>query len=131
MTPDISQRTSAPVLFAPFAGALYSTTGELVTCLVARHHNIAITASGSLVTIDRPSEWLDDTFTSWHELPLHDLNADAMAHAIAIVEHLLCLPRGTLSAESLPPALMAMAAGVSLTLKGFQERITPHHSPRP
>lgn len=118
-----SSRHASRITFAPFAGSLHSTDGELVVHLIARYDRTAITALGQLVLIDRPSEWIDHTFTSWQEMPLNNLSADGMANAIAIVEHLLQLPRGTLGAENLAASLLAAAAAVNLSLMGLRERL--------
>lgn len=117
---------STPVttcLFAPFAGSIHTVQGELVCALVARANQVAITADGRLINIDRPSEWLDDAFTGWEAIACEQLSADGMKNAIAIVETMLSLPANTLSAESMPAALKVAAASVNHCLLGLQQRL--------
>lgn len=111
---------SEPTLFAPFAGAIHSTDGILVDGLLVRRDRLAVTAHGDLVVIDRPSEWPNDEFCSWSVVPLESLSADGMKSAIAFAESVFRLPAGTLSAESLPAALLVAAAAVNSSLAGVQ-----------
>jgi len=77
---------------------------------VVRFDISAIAADGRLVSIDRPTEWPDQAFPSWMELQLQRMGPDQMAAACSLVEHMLDLPHGTLSAESLMPSLKVAAA---------------------
>lgn len=57
--------------------------------------------------------------------PLDQLAADRMAAACGMIELMLDLPRGTLSAESLQPALAVAAACCSGTLYQLRRRLGP------
>ena len=72
-------RVGAGVLHAPFAGTILDA--ERAIPLVVRFDLSAITADGRLVSIDRPTEWPDQTFPSWTELKLQRMGADQMAAA--------------------------------------------------
>lgn len=111
------------ILHAPFAGTILD--GERCMPLVVRFDATAITADGRLVAIDRPSEWIDDMFTSWHVHDLHGLGPDQMRAACELVESILQLRAGTLSAESLQPALAVAAACVSGTIGQLERRLEP------
>lgn len=113
----------AGVLHAPFAGSIVD--GDRSIPLIARFDNSAITSDGRLVMLDRPSEWPDQTFPSWMELRLSRLNADQMASACNIVECMLDLQHGLLSADSLAPALAVAAACCSGSLMQLQQRLSP------
>lgn len=119
-------RIGAGVLHAPFAGSILD--GERIIPLVVRFDLSAITADGRLISIDRPSEWPDQTFPSWIELQLQHMGADQMAAACSLVEHMLDLSHGTLSAESLRPALAVAAACCSGSLLQLQLRLNPWSS---
>lgn len=116
-------RIGAGVLHAPFAGSIVD--GDRAIPLVARYDHSAITADGRLVIIDRPSEWPDQTFPSWMELQLPRLNPDQMASACSLVEFMLDLQHGLLSADSIGPALTVAAACCSGSLVQLQQRLTP------
>lgn len=119
----------AGVLHAPFAGSILD--GEHLVPLVARFELTAITADGRMVTIDRPSEWPDQNFPSWVELQLDRMTADQMAAACSLVECMLDLPRGTVSADSLRPALVVAGACCSGSLYQLQLRLNPWVSVNP
>lgn len=123
MPQHIDLRIGAGVLHAPFAGTIID--GKSAVPLVVRFDVSAITADGRLISIDRPSEWPDQTYPSWFELPLQKMGADQMAAACSLVEHMLDLPHGTLSAESLRPSLMVAAACCSGSLLQLQLRLSP------
>lgn len=129
MQQRLDLRVGAGVLHAPFAGTILD--GARAVPLVVRFDISAITADGRLISIDRPSEWPDQTFPSWVELPLQRMGVDQMAAACSLVEHMLDLPRGTLSAESLQPALMVAAACCSGSLLQLQLRLNPWNSIQP
>jgi hypothetical protein len=93
--------------------------------LVVRFDHVAITADGRLVAIDRPSEWIEDTFQSWHALDLLGMGPDQMRSACQLVESMLHLKRGTLSADSLQPALVVAAACVAGTLHQLNQMMAP------
>lgn len=116
-------RVGAGVLHAPFAGSIVET--DRVIPLVARYDHSAITADGRLVIIDRPSEWPDHNFPSWMELQLPRLNSSQMASACNLVEFMLDLQHGLLSADSIGPALAVAAACCSGSLMQLQQRLTP------
>jgi hypothetical protein len=122
-------RVGAGVLHAPFAGSILDA--DRVIPLVVRFNMSAITADGRLISIDRPSEWPDQTFPSWIELQLQRMGADQMAAACSLVEHMLDLPYGILSAESLKPALAVAAACCSGSLLQLQLRLNPWTSIQP
>lgn len=122
-------RIGAGVLHAPFAGSILDR--ERIIPLVVRFDLSAITADGRLISIDRPSEWPDQTFPSWIELQLQHMGADQMAAACSLVEHMLDLPHGTLSAESLRPALAVAAACCSGSLLQLHLRLNPWSSIQP
>lgn len=111
------------ILHAPFAGTILD--GERCMPLIVRFDATAITADGRLVAIDRPSEWIDDMFTSWHVHDLHGLGPDQMRAACELVERILQLRAGTLSAESLQPSLAVAAACVSGTIGQLERRLEP------
>lgn len=99
---------------APFAGSIID--GDAVIPLAVRFDQAAITADGRLVAIDRPLEWIDDSFQSWYEHDLSTMGPDQMRTACKLVESMLQLKDGTLSAESLQPALTVAAACVAGTI---------------
>ena len=106
-------------IWFPYAGHLLDHHGGTVP-LVVRLNNAAITIDGALVHLDQAAP--DYRFSlptwpygDWHVLPLHAMDADRMRSAIMLCEVMLCLPAGTLSAESIRPALLAAAAGVGHT----------------
>lgn len=113
----------AGVLHAPFAGCIIK--GDRAIPLVVRFDMSAITADGRLVSIDRPSEWPDQAFPSWFELQIENMGSDQMAAACSLVEHMLDLPHGTLSAESLKPSLAVAAACCCGSLLQLQQRLNP------
>lgn len=123
MPQRLDLRVGAGVLHAPFAGTILD--GERAIPLVVRFDISAITADGRLISIDRPSEWPDQAFPSWEELDLPRMCADQMAAACSLVEHMLDLPHGILSAESLKPSLMVAAACCSGSLLQLQLRLNP------
>lgn len=129
MQQRLDLRVGAGVLHAPFAGTILE--GDRAVPLVVRFDLSAITADGRLVSIDRPSEWPDQTFPSWVELQLQRMGADQMAAACSLVEHMLDLPHGTLSAESLQPALKVAAACCSGSLLQLQLRLNPWRTIQP
>lgn len=116
------------LLHAPFAGAILE--GKYCTPLVVRFEATGITADGRLVAIDRPVEWLDGVFASWHAHDLQSLGSDQMRAACELVETILQLKAGTVSAESLQPALMVAAACVSGTIQQLQRRLEPWQTKR-
>lgn len=116
-------RVGAGVLHAPFAGSIVD--GDRAIPLIARFDTSAITSDGRLVMLDRPSEWPDQTFPSWMELQLSRLNADQMRATCNIVECMLDLEHGLLSAENLAPSLAVAAACCSGSLMQLQQRLTP------
>jgi len=123
MTTHTSTTRPLQILHAPFAGSILD--GEQCMPLVVRFEATAITADGRLIAIDRPSEWIDDVFTSWHVHDLHGLGPDQMCAACKLVESILHLRAGTLSAESLQPSLAVAAACVSGTISQLQRRLEP------
>jgi len=106
---------------APFAGAIVE--GDTIVPLAVRFDQAAITSDGRLVAIDRPSEWIDDTFHSWHAHDLARMGADQMQCACQLVESMLHLKKGTLSAESLQPALAVAAACVAGSLYQLRQNL--------
>ena len=121
-----STTTTADVCcFAPNAGSLHHPDGALAASLIARFGSYAVTAQGELVCIARPQEWTDQRFSDWHLIAVDQLNAQAMLNLITVVEHLFNLKRGTLSAESIGPALKLAAAAVNQSLSDLAIRISP------
>lgn len=91
--------------------------------LAVRFYATAITADGRLIAIDRPAEWIDDTFTSWYVYDLQSLGSDQMRAACELVEYVLQLNAGTVSAESLQLALTVAATCVNGTIQQLQRRL--------
>lgn len=127
MTTAPSTTRPLQILHAPFAGSILDGASKWSMPLVVRFEATAITAGGRLITIDRSSVWIDDVFTSWHVHDLHGLGPDQMRAACELVESILHLRAGTLSAESLQPSLAVAAACVSGTISQLQRRLEPWH----
>lgn len=112
-----TQSTTQPrrlIHHAPFAGSILE--GDKAVPLAVRFDRVGVSADGRLIAIDRPTEWLDDLFHSWYAYDLDGMGPDQMASACTLVESMLDLRPGTLSAESLRPALLVAAACVGGTL---------------
>lgn len=116
-------RVGAGVLHAPFAGSIID--GDRAVPLVARFNQSGITSDGRLIVLDRPDEWPDQNYPSWMELQLERLDANQMAAACNIVECMLDLRHGLLSADSLAPALAVAAACCSGSLVQLKQRLSP------
>lgn len=127
--------TSAPELsachFAPNAGTLHRRDGTLTAMLIARYGTYAVTAQGALACIARPEEWSDQRFSDWQLIDVATLDAEAMRNLITVIEHLFNLRRGTLSADSIGPALQLAAAAVNQSLSDLAARISPGTGPAP
>lgn len=108
-----------PVIYAPCAGSVKDDLGAIVP-LLFRYNSNAVTADGRLILIDRPEEWPDGMFPSWRTLSPDQMNAEQMAAACSLLELMLLLPKGTLSADSLAPSLKVAAACCNGTLQQFQ-----------
>jgi hypothetical protein len=121
MTPPRLVRPRRRLNHAPFAGAILE--GGALVPLAVRFDHTAITSDGRLVTIDRPSEWIDDTFHSWHALDLARMGPDQMRCACQLVESMLHLRTGLLSADSLQPALAVAAACVAGSLYQMRQNL--------
>jgi hypothetical protein len=106
---------------APFAGTLID--GDGLVPLVVRFDRTAITSDGRLVAIDRPSEWIDGMFRSWYALDLATLSVDQMQCACQLIESILGIKKGRLSADSLQPAMEVAAACVAGTLQQLRQNL--------
>lgn len=115
------------VQYAPFAGAVQDSNG--ITALLFRHDCNAVTADGQFVMIDRPDEWPDQLYPSWHALPLGSLKPEQMNAACFLLEVILDLPKGTLSADNLAQSLKVAAACCNGTLMQLQQRLSPWAGP--
>jgi hypothetical protein len=129
MTTQPTIRPGRLLNHAPFAGAIVDD--DTVLPLAVRFDQVAITADGRLVSIHRPSEWIDEVFHDWHELDISRMKPDQMRSACQIVESMLQLRPGTLSAESLQPSLQVAAACVAGTLYQLRDRLGLWRSPSP
>lgn len=110
--------------FAPNAGTLHQRDGAVAATLIARYGSYAVTAQGALVCIYRTEEWSDQRFSDWQPIDVSRLNAEAMRNLITVIEHLFNLRRGTLSADSIGPALQLAAAAVNQSLSDLAARIS-------